>query len=87
MRYCGIDERGNLETPAFVDIASQIVKGLIYLESQKIIHRDLAARNILVSSFREGKTIKTVKIADFGLARRLTNEVGGLIKLIRELIR
>ena len=47
----------------FKKFALDIVDGMKYLESRKIVHRDLAARNILVASDCE------VKISDFGLAQ------------------
>ncbi|XP_062411803.1 tyrosine-protein kinase JAK2 isoform X2 [Sardina pilchardus] len=43
--------------------ASQICKGMEYLQSMRLIHRDLAARNVLVASDI------LVKIADFGLTK------------------
>lgn len=43
--------------------ASQIVAGMLYLESKKMVHRDLAARNILLESKKQ------IKITDFGLSR------------------
>lgn len=48
--------------------AAQVVSGMDYLESRRLIHRDLAARNVLLAS-RE-----MVKIGDFGLMRGLSQE-------------
>ncbi|XP_042881314.1 tyrosine-protein kinase Src42A-like isoform X2 [Penaeus japonicus] len=53
-----------------VAIGAQVASGMAYLESEQVIHRDLAARNVLVDN--DGKT---VKIADFGLARIMQDNV------------
>jgi len=49
-----------------VQLAHQIGRGMEYLSSKKCVHRDLAARNVLVA---DGLIMK---IADFGLARNIS---------------
>jgi len=44
-----------------------IVSGLIYLHTHGIVHRDLSLTNVLLTSDLK------VKIADFGLAIKLTD--------------
>uniref|UniRef100_A0A8C8R974 Tyrosine-protein kinase n=1 Tax=Pelusios castaneus TaxID=367368 RepID=A0A8C8R974_9SAUR len=58
-----------LSTLHLINIACQVADGMTYLEEQHIVHRDLAARNILV-----GDNL-ICKIADFGLARLLKDDV------------
>ncbi|XP_044056522.1 tyrosine-protein kinase JAK2 isoform X2 [Siniperca chuatsi] len=55
--------RHNVNTRRLLLFASQICKGMEYLQSLRYVHRDLAARNILVASE------SLVKIADFGLTK------------------
>ncbi|MFT7819168.1 tyrosine-protein kinase JAK2-like [Arapaima gigas] len=55
--------RQNVNSKRLLLFASQICKGMEYLQSMRYVHRDLAARNILVAS----ETV--VKIADFGLTK------------------
>uniref|UniRef100_A0A8C5R727 Tyrosine-protein kinase n=1 Tax=Leptobrachium leishanense TaxID=445787 RepID=A0A8C5R727_9ANUR len=53
----------------FLFVICQIAEGMSYLESKKVVHRDLASRNILV-----GEDL-VCKIADFGLARLLKDDL------------
>ncbi|KAG0482648.1 hypothetical protein HPP92_010732 [Vanilla planifolia] len=57
--------RGNrpFSEPALADIARQVLLGLSYLHSQKIVHRDMKPGNLLVNSSGE------IKIADFGVSK------------------
>ncbi|GMT17415.1 hypothetical protein PFISCL1PPCAC_8712, partial [Pristionchus fissidentatus] len=58
--------RSCLQPSEYLPIAQKISSAMAYISQQRIVHRDLAARNILV-----GETIDTIKICDFGFARRL----------------
>lgn len=51
-----------------VEFSYHIAKGMEYVASKGIIHRDLASRNILVSKD------KICKVADFGFARRVSDD-------------
>uniref|UniRef100_A0AAQ5XUV6 Tyrosine-protein kinase n=1 Tax=Amphiprion ocellaris TaxID=80972 RepID=A0AAQ5XUV6_AMPOC len=57
------NNRHNVNTRRMLLFASQICKGMEYLQTLRYVHRDLAARNILVASE------SLVKIADFGLTK------------------
>uniref|UniRef100_A0A672JTM0 Tyrosine-protein kinase n=1 Tax=Salarias fasciatus TaxID=181472 RepID=A0A672JTM0_SALFA len=57
------NNRHNISTRLMLLFASQICKGMEYLQTLRYVHRDLAARNILVASD------SLVKIADFGLTK------------------
>ncbi|KAK3773795.1 hypothetical protein RRG08_011004 [Elysia crispata] len=65
------DKGKELKLPHILEMNEQIAEGMCYLESQNNIHRDLRAANILVGEHYD------VKIADFGLARIVEDEVYG----------
>ena len=56
-----------ITTDHFLSVVVQIANGLVYLATLNFVHRDIAARNCLVDSNF------TVKIADFGMSRDVSN--------------
>lgn len=55
--------KGTFSEPQLADVARQVLNGLNYLHSHKIIHRDIKPSNLLVNKDME------VKIADFGVSK------------------
>ena len=51
-----------------MDWTLQILKGLLFLGSKRVVHGDLAARNVLLDSSL------VAKISDFGMSHQLTRE-------------
>ena len=61
--------RSSMELGPGQQILVQICRGLAYVHGEGIMHRDLKPSNILLQRCPGGKVV--VKIADFGLARRV----------------
>nr|AFK43156.1 unknown [Lotus japonicus] len=57
------NRRRKLAFKVVIQLALDLARGLSYLHSQKIVHRDVQTENMLLDKTR------TVKIADFGVAR------------------
>ena len=63
--YLRTKRGSHLTSSELIDIAAEVVNGMIYLGEQDYIHCDLKAENILVGEYN------TIKIANFHLARHL----------------
>jgi len=57
-----------IERDDALDYMKQIIEGLIYAHSSGVYHRDIKPSNILISK------VGTVKLADFGLAKAMTED-------------
>uniref|UniRef100_A0A914WL29 Protein kinase domain-containing protein n=1 Tax=Plectus sambesii TaxID=2011161 RepID=A0A914WL29_9BILA len=64
-------EKGLITTSDLLWFALQIARGMEFLATMKILHRDSAVRNVLL------KTDLTLKVADFGLSRKLRENDDG----------
>lgn len=62
---CLADKEYDLDFFLQIELALNIVRGMVYLHNQNVIHRDLKPANILIESWDGGK----VKVCDFGLSR------------------
>ncbi|KAI8142755.1 kinase-like domain-containing protein [Fennellomyces sp. T-0311] len=63
------DLGGVIGEPVLERIAESVCKGLVYLQSQRVIHRDIKPSNILVT--RKGE----IKLCDFGVSGELINSI------------
>lgn len=69
-----LNNRNTITLKDLNDMITDVILGMKYLHSQKIIHRDLAARNLLASSSDVKGKKYVVKISDFGLSKKMQQE-------------
>jgi serine/threonine-protein kinase ULK2 len=73
-KYLRIHE-GKLTEKEVSKILLQLNQGLQILSEKKIIHRDLKPENILIHHKNNDHTEIEVKIADFGISRKITSSI------------
>lgn len=76
-----IHNHPKMSTTVIREVMRQILEGLAYMDSMRVIHRDIKSSNILVEEYFkiDGDKVPKIKIADLGLAIFATDDP----KLIR----
>nr|CDS22209.1 c src tyrosine kinase [Echinococcus granulosus] len=63
--------RALLGPATLLSFATDVARGLVYMEARSYLHRDVAARNVLLFSSAKHPFYPVAKLGDFGLAFRL----------------
>ena len=65
-----LKQRTRISESCLAKVARQVLEGLKYLHSHRIVHRDIKPANLLIS-----KNYQRIKIADFGVSRIVSHAV------------
>ena len=69
-----LDDRVDLPLPRVAAIVAQVAEALATAHGQGVVHRDLKPSNLLLAA--DGGGALLVKVADFGIAKALTSDLG-----------
>jgi DNA-binding response OmpR family regulator len=69
-----LDRRGRLTVESTLAIGTQLCDALAVAHDNQIIHRDIKCANLLIDE------TGTLKVMDFGIARRITSETGTMTR-------
>lgn len=72
--FDSIVERGNYTEKDAAKVMGTLCEALNYLHAKKVVHRDLKPENILLSHKSKGGPEPEIKVADFGLARVISDK-------------
>jgi len=67
--FSEVVDNGGLPEPRARDYFKQVLLGMAYCHARKLVHRDIKLENLLLTGDRQ-----TVKIADFGLAKNVSED-------------
>merc|ERR1719231_1461244 len=72
--FAEVIDRGGLDEDTAKMFFRQILMGMAYCHGRKLVHRDIKLENLLLTGDKQ-----TVKIADFGLAKDVSEDASRTI--------